>query len=159
MRFPLSIARKTDGTLYITRFAAHRDVIIFCQANEAPAGSLEYVGLHVEAPGNSFGQLCEVLGNYERERGSESLASIGTLEVAIGSSAIDVGASLFVVEACLGLSLCVEMLRNSLGLVPGCSECNDTWLEIVHRPRPVAMLAMLHHSQPDTYRNTSALAT
>ena len=90
--------------------------------------------------------------------GSESLASIGTLEVAIGSSAIDVGASLFVVEACLGLSLCVELLRNSLGLVPGCSECNDTWLEIFHRPRPVAMLAMLHHSQPDTYRNTSVLA-
>ena len=107
-----------------------------------------------------------VLGNCVRfletmsgKGGSESLASIGTLEVAIGSSAIDVGASLFVVEACLGLSLCVELLRNSLGLVPGCSECNDTWLEIVHRPRPVAMLAMLHHSQPDTYRNTSALAT
>ena len=80
MRFPLSIARKTDGALYITRFAAHRDVRIFCQANEAPAGSLEYVGLHVEASGNSLENCVRFLETMSGKGGRNPWQALGPLK-------------------------------------------------------------------------------
>ena len=79
-----------------------------CLANEAPAGSF---GIYLMACGGAWeiiGELCEVLGSYEREGSRNPWQTLGNLEIVFGSSAIDVGASLFTFETCLDcLQMCI----------------------------------------------------